>query len=461
MVKVYSVVRLAAVTLLCLWIMGGVVVGESIVDMRAGVAKEVPNKPVLRTAVGYSTDTDSKVAVRGAYSDLVRQLENEPPCFIILYSTLGYDQSVVLAEVNRLAPQAKIYGYTSLVGTMTNDGFHVGGGKTEGYSLAMMGFASDGLTVGVGGCTLDEASSPRETGRIAATRAIKDARKGKEAPPKLTFIASAPFGRGMEEQIIAGMEDVLGEGKVQIVGGIASGDKAYTGGWAMFANGKIYESGAVAAAIYTDVKVGYMYLAGFNPNVNHGRVTKFRQGTERVIEEIDDKPAGQVLNGWLNGLLDDHLGTSDVVIPKMGVHPMGIKTVETGGHVNWALIYVWQFHPDNSITVGVGAPVGSEVYLLEGDPELLIKRPALTARLARSRGMITSEEIAGVVMDHCGGTMRAIPEEKVQEMVPFINDAIGNAPFIGTFNSGNYGHFVGLGNRYGNMMVNMVVFGKK
>jgi hypothetical protein len=144
----------------------------------------------------------------------------------------------------------------------------------------------------------------------------------------------------------------------------------------------------------------------------------------------------------------------------MGVHPLGIRTVEADGFVNWALIYPWWFHKDNSLTVGVGAPEGTEVYLLEGNPEMLIKRPALTARFARSRGGITRDEVAGVLMDHCGGTFRSIPRGRRHEMVPYINEAVGDAPIIGTFNSGNYGYFRGVGNRYGNMMISMIVFGK-
>lgn len=157
---------------------------------------------------------------------------------------------------------------------------------------------------------------------------------------------------------------------------------------------------------------------------------------------------------------EEYLGTSDVIIPVMGTHLIAEKIVETGGYVNWALTYPWWFHPDNSLTLGVSAPEGTELYLMEGDPEMLIKRPSLTARLARSRGKITEEEIAGVVMDHCGEAMRAIPIDRVTEIVPLVNEAVGDAPFIGIFNSGNYGYFAGVGNRYGNMMVSMVVFGK-
>lgn len=414
----------------------------------------------LFTGAGYSVKKDSKEAVQEAVERMKKQLGYREPKFVILYSTIGYDQNEVLTELNRLAPKAKIYGYTSIVGTVTNEGFHVGEGASEGYSISLMGFSSDETTFGVGNADFDENESPRELGKLAITRAIENAGKTKNDSPKLVFITTAPFGNGMEEEFVAGVEEVLGEGKIPIVGGIASGDEAYTGGWTMFSNERVLEKGIVVAPVYTDLKVGYIYLAGFNPTEKKGVVTGFKKNSERILQKIDNRPAGEVLNDWLDGLLEEDLGTSNIIIPKMGIHPIAQKIIESGGFVNWALIYPWWFHPDNSVTVGVSAPAGTEIYLLEGDTELLIKRPALTSRLARSRGKITEKEIAGVVMDHCGGTMRAIPRDRVDEMIPLINEAIGNAALIGTFNSGNYGYFAGVGNRYGNMMVNMVVFGK-
>lgn len=416
--------------------------------------------PKLQMAAGYSTNKDTKEAVKEACARLVKKLGKDKVKFAILYSTIGFDQNELIKEARRLLPKAKIYGYTSIVGTMTNDGFHVGSNVTEGYSLSIMGFASDKMAFGVGYSGFDEKISPREAGKLAVVNAIKNASKNTSEKPKLVMITTVPFGQGVEEDIIAGIEDIIGKGTIPIVGGIASGDEAYTGGWGVFANDSFYTKGVVVAPIYTDLKIGYIYLAGFNPTESRGTVTAFEKGQERIIKTIDDKPAGVVLNDWLGGMLQKHLGTSDIIIPEMGVHPLGLKIVETGGYINWSLIYPWWYHPDNSLTVGVSAPKDETVYLLEGNPELLIKRPGLTARLARSRGRITEEEIAGVVMDHCGGTMRAIPRNRVPELVPIINEAIGNAPFIGTFNSGNYGCFSGVGNRYGNMMVNMIVFGK-
>lgn len=422
------------------------------------LAFKVPREK-LKMGAGYSIQKDEKAALEEAYAKVKTQLGVKKPIFAILYSSYGYNQAVLLAEAKRFMPETKIYGYTSLLGTMTGDGFHIGG--EEGYSVALMGFASDQMTVGVGASDLTEASSAKEAGRLAIVRAIADAGKTATELPKFVFIVSAPFGQGMEEDVVAGVEEVLGPGKVPIMGGVASGNLAYTGGWAMFANDKVYEKGVVVAPVYTNLKVGYIYLAGFEPTEKKGIVTKFEKGQERIIQEIDKKPAGVVLNDWMGGYLKDHLGTSDNIIPLMGLHPLAEKIVETGGYVNWALIYPWWFHPDNSLTVGVSAPVGTELYLLEGNPELLIQRPALTVRLARSRGQITEKEVAGVVMDHCGGTMRAIPQERLSEEVPLVNAATGNKPFIGTFNSGNYGYFAGVGNRYGNMMVSMVVFGNQ
>ena len=420
------------------------------------VNKEVV-KPELVMGEGYSVALDGEQAVSQAYEMAQSKLpEGAVPEFAVLYSSFGYNQTKLIQKAKEIMPNTKIYGYTSIIGTMTNNGFHMGGAK-EGQAVSVMLFDSDVLTAGVGAAALSENSSPREVAKLASQRAVLDAGATGETP-KIVFISTSPFGRGMEEEIVAGIASVFGP-DVPIIGGIASGDAAYNGGWGMFAGDKFIPEGVVIAPIYTDLKVGYIYSSGFNPTDIKGVSTKFSQGQERILQEIDQKPAGVVLNDWLGGLLKDHLGTSDNIIPLMGTHPIAEKIIETGGFVNWALIYPWWFHTDNSLTIGVSAPEGTELYLMEGDLELLIKRPALTARLARSRGKITEAEVAGVVMDHCGGTMQAIPRERMSEIPPLVNSATGDKPFIGVFDSGNYGYFAGVGNRYGNMMVSMVVFG--
>jgi len=417
----------------------------------------------LKMGVAYSTNKDSKEAIQEAYTKMMAQLEGEKPIFIILTSTVGYDQEEVLAEANRLLPGVKIYGYTSLLGIMTNDGFHIGEEVGEGYVLSLMGFSSEEMIFGVGACGLDEVASSQEAGRVAITRAIENAGKTKEDVPKVVLISTSPFGIG-EALVLTGVESVLGKTVPLVGGGAAAGHgDLVSGGEVLFANDKVYPRGVVVAPIYTDLKIGHAFLSGFNPTGDKGTVTKFEVvGGEARIIELDNMPAARVYNDWLDGAFEEYLGTSEMFLGKAVSYTLGEKIMETGGFINWKMIVPFHFNPDDSVTVGAPASEGTELHLLESDPDLFIKRPALTVRLARSRGEITEEEIAGVVMDQCGGSLLGIPVgiSGWNEMVSLIGPAAGDAPFLGVSNLGPYGHFAGVGNRYGEVTASVLVFGK-
>ncbi len=416
----------------------------------------------LITGVGYSAKKDSKEAVQEAYTKMMSQLKEEKPVFVILTSTVGYDQQEVLTEVNQLLPGVKVYGYTSLLGIMTNDGFHIGEGVKEGYVLSLMGFSTNSMVFGVGASGLDEVTSSQEAGKVAITRAIENAGKTKEDVPKIVLMSTSPFGIG-EELVIKGVEDLLGKDIPVVGGGVAAGySDLVSGGEALFANDKVYQKGVVVVPIYTDLKIGHAFLSGFNPTGNKGTVTKFRRDGGNRIVEIDGKPAAKVYNDWLGGLFDNYLGTSDMLLGEAVSHTFGIKMIETGGFTNWQMIVPFHFNPDDSITVGAVAEEGTELYLLESNQELFIQRPALTVRLARSRGEITEKEIAGVVLDQCGGTLLGIPEgiSGWNKMVSQTISAAGDAPFLGVSNLGPYGYFAGAGNRYGEVTASVLIFGK-
>ncbi len=417
----------------------------------------------LKIGVGYSVSEDSKIAIKEAYDGMTGQLDGGKPVFAILTSAVGYDQEQVLAEANRLMPGVKIYGYTSLVGIMTNSGFHIGEGMEEGYTLSLMGFSSDEMVFGVGVGVLDETTSSQEAGKAAIMEAIKNAGKTEKDIPKIVLMSTAPFGIG-EDLAIAGVESVFGKDVIIAGGGVAAGySDLVSGGEALFANDKVYKKGVVVVPIYTDLKIGHAFLSGFNPTGKKGIVTEFKRDANGLrIVKIDDKPAAKVYNDWLGGLFTEYLGTSEMFLGKSVSHTFGIKIIESDGFTNWQMIVPFHFNSDDSITVGAAAEEGTELNLLESNSELFIERPTLAVRLARSRGEITEKEIAGVVLDQCGGSLLGISEgiSGWNKMISLIGSAAGNAPFLGASNLGPYGHFAGVGNRYGEVTASVVVFSK-
>ncbi|MCF7845169.1 MAG: FIST C-terminal domain-containing protein [Candidatus Pacebacteria bacterium] len=421
----------------------------------------------LKIGTGYgvlsentASEEKEEVVVLEAFNKMMEEL-GEDPSFVVLTSTVGFDQEKIIQEARKVLPEGvKIYGYTSLFGIMTKDGFKIGEGVEEGNVLSMMGFSGENLVVGVGGAELSEGDSPEQTAKIATERAIKDA--GKEDSPKIAMMASAHFGAG-EDLFIKGAESVLGE-QVPIVGGGAAagyGDLV-SGGESLFVNDKAYEKGVVVAVIYTDTKIGHAFLGGFNPAGPKGEVTEVARDEKGIrIITIDDQPAAEVYNEWLGGELDEFMGTSNMFLHKTLYHTLGIEVLESDGTKNWHMIITLHFNEDDSINIGTVIPEGTEIHLLESDPELFIERLGLAVRLARARGGVPQEEIAGVLVDQCGASLLGIPEkEGWDQMIEKTMEASGGAPFIGNSNLGPYGNFFGVGNRYGEVTPSVLIFSK-
>jgi hypothetical protein len=253
----------------------------------------VPKARAEIAAYGWSKKENEAEAVKEAVS-MVKAKLGKSPDFVFLFSSINYDEEALLKEIKELLPEAKIYGGTSCLGPMTNDGFL----GNEKFSLAILGISSNEIKWGVGGADLEK-FSPKEAGKIAVSEAIKNAGKEVTEKPKIVFMTAAP---GKEEEIIEGIEEVVGK-NVPIFGG-SSGDNEIKGEWRQFANERVYKNGLALAVAYTDLKVAYFYEAGYPVTAKGGTVTK---AEGRVIYEIDGRPAAEVYNEWTGGAFSKQL----------------------------------------------------------------------------------------------------------------------------------------------------------
>ena len=411
--------------------------------------EEKPREEILiHVGSGWSANIDEVKAVEEAVSSVKTQLEGESPDFAVLFSTASYDSDMVLSEVRRLLPDVRIYGGTSCLAVQTKDGFHAG----ENGSLALLAVASKNISFGVGGVNIDDFPSAREAGKSAIQAAI-DA-TGKKGTPKLVLITGSV---GREEELLAGIEDVIGK-DVPVLGGSA-GDNTITGDWKQFANENVYSNGISLTAIYTDLKIGWAYEAGYLRSENRGTITR---ADGRIIYEIDNRPAAEVYNEWTGGIVvAEELETGGSILSASSYYPLAkiIKNEEKE--------YTLSIHPlsfnatDHSLEVFANIEEGDEVMLMHGDWELLLNRALTTPLKALESESLSKEDVSFGIYTYCGGTMLAIPEEERPKIPVLVKTAIGDAPFIGTFTFGEQGHIRGVGNLHGNLVNSMIVFTEK
>lgn len=402
---------------------------------------------LINVGYGWSVSDSETKAVEEAISLVKMQLKNESPEFVLLFSTVGYDSEKLLSEVGRLLPDVQIYGGTSCLGVLSKDGFHAG----EKGSLALLGISSEHITFGVSGVSIGDFTSAREAGKAAIKSAI-DKAVG-EGLPKIVLMTAAP---GEEEEILAGIEEVIGK-DVPVFGGSAA-DNDITGKWKQFANDQVYSNGISLAAIYTDLKIGWAVEAGYLRTENRGLVTR---AGGRIIYEIDGQPAAEVYNDWTGGMVAEELETGGTVLNKATFYPIA-KVLEKEGKG-----YTVSIHPlsisasDHSLTVFANVEEGDEVLLMHGDWELLLNRCLTTPSKALESEGLSEEDVSFAIYDYCAGTMLAVPEEERPKMPVLIKTIIRDVPFIGTFSFGEQGHIRGVGNYHNNLVNWMVVFTEK
>jgi len=402
----------------------------------------------IRVGYGYSTNPDVKIAVQEAFSKTKERLGTSPD-YLILFSTVDYDLEKLLKEVRKIAGQkTKIYGSTSCLGVLTKEGFHRG----EKGALAMLGVVSKRIIFGVGGADLDK-FSPQEAGKKAITLAIKNARKSFAEKPRLVLITAAP---GYEEDILKGISEVVGE-DVPCIGG-SSADNTIEGKWAQFCNDEVYKNGVVLTAIYTDLKIGISYQSGYERTVKTGIVTKAKG---RVIYEINNRPAAEVYNEWVDGTLSDFLKTGGKILAKTTFTPLA-KVIK-GRADSWYFLSIHPLSfnlPEKSLSVFANVKIGERVELMRGDWGMLLNRCFSTPRLALRSSKIKEENVAFGIFTFCAGTMLAIPEEERGKISLLVDKVLKGASFIGTFTFGEQGFVPGVGNIHGNLASSMVIFSK-
>ncbi len=444
------------------------------------IIEEDPREEVLLDPLvmggGWSSNENEEGAVEEAFSMMELEMEGKDIEFLILYSESGYDNEVISSLVNQRVSGTKIYGWTSLQGSVTNDGIK---------KLSMLGF-SDRVKAGVGGAALEETNYPGEEGTreeifssayqaavLATERALEDAGGLASEEPRFVLISGATYfypgtiENPIEERFLEGIESVIGEG-VPVVGGLAA-DTMAAGNEKVFVNDQVYDLGSVSVAlVYTDVKmgaspslkVGYGFLGGFTPTTKYGVVTK---ADGHLLYEIDGRPCAEVYDEWTEGGLGDRINTKEWVIDYTAFYPLSNKISEDDevpGYYN-KLIHYFNEPEEGVCKVAAEVEEGEIIRLMEGTESMFVNRGALTAMFARSDGRLTAEEIAGGYMVFCAGSFLGIDPVNHPRISSSINEVLAGSPYIGGYEFGGFGSFVGVQeNVFTTQMTSFLLFGK-
>jgi len=387
--------------------------------------------------------TDERGDVEALCASLVAALNGASPSWIGVGCSVHVDGDALLRAMGDRFPGVPVHGTTSCLGVMSHEGFLDGPG-----SIGAIAVVDASGRYGLG------ASELGQDARNAAAVALEAALDRADEPgalPSIVWVNSSP---GHEEDVIAGIESVVGP-HVPIVGGSAADDDV-SGGWSVFFDdGERRGSsadGVVVSAWFPSDRVGSSFHSGYGPTAHAGRVTA---SEGRVVHAIDGRPAAEVYGEWTEGRLGDCLDQPGGILADTTLTPLGRRV----GAGSWQLA-----HPDAVVEGGglslfARVDVGDELVLMHGTTDSLSERAGRVAHAAMAAGSLRGEEVAGAMVIYCAGCMLTV-RERMDEVVASLQGALGQQPFLGLFSFGEQGCFLGGENRHGNLMISVLVLAR-
>lgn len=334
-----------------------------------------------------------------------------------------------------------LHGATSCIGAMTQSGGN--------QNLCVFALSDPDGAYGTALASVE--TSMRDAARKATLEALKSAERVGEVP-ELIWISATP---GQEEEVIAGVESVVGS-EVPILGGSAA-DNDVSGKWRIFDSKQIVQSGVIVSVLFPSRPVSFAYQSGYSPSAHTGIVTKV---SDRTVYEIDHKPALSVYSAWTDGEVapsfDD--GDQQMILSESTLWPLGRELNRLSDVPFYLLAHPAVAKEDGSIDLFASVAEGEEITLMEGRRQTLIERAGRVASLARKQGGPAMGKPKAALMIYCGGCMLSVQDD-IQKVVDGVNDALEGAPFLGAFTFGEQGNLLNGGNRHGNLMISCIVFG--
>ncbi len=365
------------------------------------------------------------------------------PDVIIALSTVGYPLQTVFDALRELAPNVPIQGGTSSGGVMTDEGFF----GDDGRGLALLGMSGDEANFGVGSAPLEPGG--REAGSAAVRQAMRDATCPGEMPSAVWLITTP----GGEEEVVRGIEDVIGP-EVPLIGGSAA-DNSLSGEWRQFCSEGVLENHVSVLAMYSGARVSTALLSGYDPTPHAGTITK---ASGRIVQEIDNRPASSVYNEWLGGTLSDVIDDGGQILARTNLSPLGRKVGEIKGVPHYLLSHPERALGDGGMQLFTDVCEGETLLCMTGSVDNLVDRASNAVHSALHLGGVGQDELYGGLVIFCGGCLMRVGD-RVSEVYEKISESMGGRPFITAFTFGEQGRVLGAGNRHGNLMISALILG--
>ena len=394
----------------------------------------------MKIATRQTTENDTLSAFDSTYAELVDEL-GAPPHLLLVFSSATHDIDGLSGHLGAAAPGVPVHGGTSCLGVMTEEGFC----SEDGVGLGLWGIRDDDGGFGVG------IASMGDDPKGAAVRATRDALEQADRVgelPELIWLTAAP---GFEEDVIAGIVDVVGP-NVPIFGG-STADNTVEGKWRQFTPGAVHSDAVVLSVWFPSGTVSFAFQSGYVPTETTWEVTACEG---RCVATFDGQPAASAYNASADGVIDGAMEADGNVLAATTLAPLGRK-IEWGDAPLYLLSHPHAVTEKDELSLFSTMSEGDKVTLMTGTREGLVTRAGEVAQFAMDFESWSPDEISGALVVYCGGCMLTVQDD-VSRVASGLSETLDSKPFIGIFTFGEQGAFPDGINRHGNLMISAVLF---
>lgn len=391
----------------------------------------------MQIANAVSTLSDTRLACREAYNELVQKL-GAPPSWMTVHATSKHDGQALADTLRDIAPDIAYQGGTSCQGIMTESGFH----SADGLALGLFGILDPHGRYTVVGAEFD--GDPRHQAAALIGKALQHG----GIMPALIWITSAP---GQEESLIAGIESAFTRFTLPPIIGGSSADNDINGDWYQLANGSVFRNGWVAALLYPSTPIHFAFDSSYDPTAHSGIVSKC---SGRTLHEINRRPAAEVYNEWTGCSIADKLDGGQI-LEQSTFFPLGREVVHSRNITAYQPSHPAAVTAQGAITLFTEIQLGERITLLKNSSSNLVDgvdRVTTKALKGVERG-----GIAGALVVYCAGCMMAV-RGRMPEVAARFSEALGGRPFLGIHTFGEQGCAVPSENTHANLMMSVLIF---
>ena len=353
----------------------------------------------------------------GALQEVLAKLQGRASLIVGGLSSDTSRDSILSA----LEPGLAFHGSTSCAGVMTEAGAFTRADSSSGF-LAISepgGDYGSAIAPVVGG----------DAGAAAASALIealsRAGRPGKA--PDLVWLTATP---GQEEQVIEGLQSVIGLG-VPICGGTAA-DNEVAGDRQVFNQDGAFTEAVAVTVMFPSVPLGYAFHSGYQLTQTKGIVTR---AEGRNILEIDGKPGAAVYNDWTAGVVQHAIDDSGNVLFDTTHNPLGRRRDAIAGFDYFLLSHPNAVTDTGALSLFSDIDVGNEITMMVGSTDNLVQRAAWVADNALEMARLGPDQIAGALVIYCAGCMLTV-RDRMAKVSQGLARSLGHKPFLGNFTFG-------------------------